>query len=424
MSDERIIQQLKLGVWIYFFLLIFEGALRKWVLPGLSAPLLIVRDPIAIWLIFRTLSTGVWKPNGFVALIFCATVLSLVLALFIGHGNIYVALYGFRITAIHFPLIFIIGRILDREDVIKMGKITLWITIGMTFLVAWQFFSPQSAWVNRGVGGDMEGSGFGGAAGFFRVPGTFSFTNGLSFFYGLATAYIFYFWFSNKREVPKFLLFAATIALVAAIPLSISRTVFFQIALTFAFAIAIAGKNPKIILRLLGIAIAAICCLIILSNFNFFQTAMFAFQERFTTANEVEGGVVEGVFIDRFLGGMYGQISKDDFEFWGAGLGMGTNAGAKMLVGERGFLIAEAEWGRVVGEMGFIFGLAVIIIRGGVAFQLVKQAWNAISKENILPWLLTSFGMFLIIQGQWAQPTTLGFSVLIGGLILAAHSEE
>lgn len=424
MSDERIIRQLKLGVWIYFFLLIFEGALRKWVLPGLSAPLLIVRDPIAIWLIYRTLSTGIWKPNGYVALIFCATVLSFVLALFIGHGNIYVALYGFRITAIHFPLIFIIGRILDKEDVIKMGRITLWITIGMTFLVAWQFFSPQSAWVNRGVGGDIEGSGFGGAAGFFRVPGTFSFTNGLSFFYGLATVFIFFFWFSRKKEVSKYLLLAATIALVAAIPLSISRTVFFQIALTFAFTLAIASKNPKVILRLFGVAIVGLVCLVILSNFSFFQTATLAFQERFTSANEIEGGVVEGVFIDRFLGGMYGELTKEQFKFWGAGLGMGTNAGAQILVGERGFLLAEAEWGRLVGEMGFIFGLAVILIRGGVAIQLVKNAWDAISRENILPWLLASFGMFLIIQGQWAQPTTLGFSVLIGGLIIAAHSED
>ncbi len=40
-SDNLI---LKKGIWLYFFLLLFEGALRKWVLPSLSAPLLIVRD--------------------------------------------------------------------------------------------------------------------------------------------------------------------------------------------------------------------------------------------------------------------------------------------------------------------------------------------------------------------------------------------
>ena len=35
-------------VWIYFILLMIEGALRKWLLKGLSEPLLIIRDPIVI----------------------------------------------------------------------------------------------------------------------------------------------------------------------------------------------------------------------------------------------------------------------------------------------------------------------------------------------------------------------------------------
>ena len=45
MNNRRKVQLL---LWTYFWLLIFEGALRKWVLPGLSNPLLIVRDPVAI----------------------------------------------------------------------------------------------------------------------------------------------------------------------------------------------------------------------------------------------------------------------------------------------------------------------------------------------------------------------------------------
>ena len=39
---------LKIGIWIYFYLLIFEGALRKWFLPSLATPLLVVRDPVAL----------------------------------------------------------------------------------------------------------------------------------------------------------------------------------------------------------------------------------------------------------------------------------------------------------------------------------------------------------------------------------------
>ena len=39
---------LKKLFWAYFLLLIFEGALRKWVMPQLSAPLLLIRDPLAL----------------------------------------------------------------------------------------------------------------------------------------------------------------------------------------------------------------------------------------------------------------------------------------------------------------------------------------------------------------------------------------
>jgi hypothetical protein len=35
-----------------------------------------------------------------------------------------------------------------------MGIATLWIAIPMAILIALQFHSPQSAWVNRGVGGE------------------------------------------------------------------------------------------------------------------------------------------------------------------------------------------------------------------------------------------------------------------------------
>jgi hypothetical protein len=48
------VKRLRQLLWLYFWLLIFEGALRKWLLPGLSTPLLLVRDPVAL----RSLQKG------------------------------------------------------------------------------------------------------------------------------------------------------------------------------------------------------------------------------------------------------------------------------------------------------------------------------------------------------------------------------
>lgn len=424
MLDENVLRKLKRGVWIYFILLIFEGALRKWVLPSLSEPLLIIRDPLALWMMFMAFKHNLFKPNSYVLLMWAVTVLAFSLALIIGHENIKVALFGFRITAIHFPLIFIIGSVFNKDDVLRLGKIMLWLNIGMTLLVAVQFYSPQSAFVNRGIGGDLEGSGFGGAVGFFRVPGTFSFTNGLAYFYGLTAAFLFYFWIVKIPDKSfKILLIISTMALMAAIPLSISRTVLFQILVTFLFMLIISGNNIRIIPKI-GIVVLAIGLMFTtMKDISFFKTASSAFTERFTSANETEGGM-EGVFVDRFLGGMYGSLTDESFPFWGMGMGMGTNVGAKILTGTNEvFLISEGEWGRVIGEMGVILGFAVILIRISLVFNLLRQSWGVIGKGNVLPWMLLSFGLIIILQGQWAQPTSLGFAVIAAGITLASFEE-
>lgn len=413
---------IKKAIWAYFILLIFEGALRKWILPGLSGPLLIVRDPIALFIIIKAFQTGLWKPNFYTTVIWVLTMIGFTTALIFGHGSIPVALYGMRITLLHFPLIFIIGQFFSREDVIRIGKVVLYINIFMTILVAIQFYSPQSAWVNRSVGG-VEGSGFSGALDFYRVPGVFSFTNGLSIFYSFSAAFICYFWVDESaKTVPKYVLIFSTIALLAAIPLSISRTVLFSVILSVLFMLIVSGKNPKLIKNIISGAIGSIVFFFVLSMFSFFQTASVAFEDRFTAANKNEGGL-EGVFIDRFLGGLYGSITNEDSSFIGMGIGLGTNAGANIL-GKTGFLISEGEWGRLIGEMGFLMGMIIIIIRISIAFGFLVESWKSLNYKNILPWMLLSNGLLIIVQGQWAQPTSLGFSILFAGLISAAMTKK
>lgn len=414
------LQLIKKLIWSYFILLIFEGALRKWILPGLATPLLIIRDPIAIAIIYVSFLKNLWKPNLFVWTAWIVTLIGFITALIFGHGFISVALYGARITFFHFPVIFIMGTCLSKEDLLKMGNVILWITIGMTILVAIQFYSPQSAWVNRGVGGDLEGSGFSGAEGFFRVPGTFSFTNGLSNFYNLATCFIFYFLLAPSQiKINKYLLLFATISLLAAVPLSISRTVFFQIILTLIFIIISSINNRKLILRFIAGGFLTILLLFVLSNFLFFQTATSAFTTRFENASNNEGGV-EGTLVDRIiLGGMVQAVSNGSDNFFGKGLGLGSQAGAKLATGENGFLISEGEWGRLIGEQGLLFGLILILLRVFLGLNLLLASWKETKRKNLFPFIMVSYGIVMIINGQWAQPTALGFSTLMGGLVLA-----
>ena len=412
-------EQIRKAIWLYFFLLIFEGALRKWVLPGLSDILLIVRDPVAIYILFKAFKYNLFQRNPYVVGMTVVSVISFFTAFFGGHGNLIVATYGLRIMLLHFPLIFVIGKVFARADIIRLGKFILWLALPMVILISVQFYSPQSVWVNRGLAGSLEGAGFSGANGFFRPPGTFSFTLGNSLFWGLVTAYLLYFWLHSIR-IKKLLLISVTASLVGAMSFSISRTLFFEIILTVAFALVATNRKPtyfwRMIIAITGVALV----MLILSQFTVFNVGLDAFSARFDQAGDSEGGL-KGTLGDRFLGGMITAVSgSDNLPFWGQGLGMGTNAGARILTGNTTFLISEGEWGRIVGETGLLLGLSAILIRVFLSFNLFRRAYYKVLLGDALPWMLLSFGFLNLLQGQWAQPTSLGFSVITGGLIMAA----
>lgn len=414
--------RLKQGIWLYFLLLIFEGAIRKWLLPGLATPLLVVRDPIAILVLVSAWQKGYLRFNAYCQWIAGITLISCVLTLLFGHQNLYVAIFGARILIIHFPFMFLMGQILNREDVIAFGKALLWISLPMIFLIALQFYSPQSTWVNQGVGG--EGSaGFSGAMGYFRPSGTFSFTNGNTLFWGLLAPFVFYFWLGSQK-VNRLLLIAATGSMLLAIPLSISRALFVQVGIALVFSALSLIFKPKFAKTFLIAAVFISLLLVVLSQFQFAQTGIEAFGVRIENASRSEGDA-EDILANRVFGGLLSAFTNSDVSpFIGAGLGMGTNVGAILLTGSHSYLIAEGEWGRLTGEMGLLLGGLVILIRIIFSFNLALKSFKKLRSGDILPWLLISFGLNNIVMSQWSQPTTLGFSVVIGGLVLASLKNQ
>jgi len=410
---------LKKGTWLYFFLLIFEGALRKWLLPGFAAPLLIIRDPLALYLILLSWRKGILPSTFYLKCVVFIGVTGFFTAIFLGHRNLWVALFGARTLLIQLPFVFVIGRIFNRIDILQIGKAMLCICLPMTVLIGLQFYSPQTAWVNRGLGGVIDEKGFQGALGHFRPSGTFSYVTGTYLFFGLTACYLIYYWLMGKG-INKILLTASTIAIIAAIPLSISRTLFFEVCITIVFAFIAVTSKSKYLVRMFLIAIIATLTVILLSKTSTFSHAIATFFARFTDASKAEGGV-KGTLGDRFLGSMISAMTVIlDLPFFGYGIGVGTNVGSQLLAGSRGFLVREDEWGRVVDELGPLLGLSLIFLRVFLSLKIAKASYKRLHEGDILPWLLLSFGFLQLAQGNWAQPTSLGFCTLASGLMIAS----
>lgn len=410
---------IKIAVWLYFFLWIFEGALRKWVLPSLATPLLIVRDPIAIYIIIRAVYLNVKFLNGYVVFGFIITLFALIVTLTFGHGNLFVGVYGARIMLVHFPLIFIIGAVFTKEDILKMGYALLAVNIVMTSIVYLQFISPQSAFINRGLGG--EGSaGFSGAMGYFRPPGTFSFITGLASFYIMVSVFVFYFWLSKER-ISKILLYASTLALIFSLPLTVSRTAVGGVLLVGVFAfIGSATSFKKIMQVAFTVAMLFVLFAVLQSTTSIFNKGTEVFMSRVDTASGQSGGF-EQSFFSRVLGDFVRPIvNLLKLPLFVGKLGMGTNAGAQMLSGNNSFLIAEDELGRVGGEQGLILGGGLIFLRLSLAVSLFFKSIRLPQEDKLLPVTFCGTALYLIILGQWAQPSMLGCSVITVGLLAAS----
>lgn len=413
------------AIWVYLFLLIFEGALRKWFLPQLATPLLLVRDPIAIWLTVVGLQRG-WIKSGYITVMMVVSTISMLMTLAVGHHNLFVALFGWRIYFFHFPMIFVLGKVLSRTDLLKIGQFILWVSIPMTALIVVQFYSPQTAWVNIGVGG--EGSaGFAGALGYFRPSGTFSFTSGYVMYQALVGCYLLYYLLMNSTlpkeyQFSKYILIILAGCYILSIPTSISRTHFFQTCVFLLFLFLAAIRKNKLKSKFIKSAIMVVVAVFVLSLLGIGNESMEAFIARFETANEIEGGV-DGVIGDRYVGGLLSSLINFNTPVFGYGIGLGTNVGAKAMGGNMysfGFN-AENEWSRIIGECGLLFGLIIISVRLLFSIEMWKRSYNRLAKRfDLLPWMLSAGMMLTVPQGQWSIPTNLGFCILFGGLTLAA----
>jgi hypothetical protein len=413
MDSTRAVRRL---IWLYFWLLIFEGALRKWVLPGVADALLIVRDPVVIAIYLAALNRKLFPVNGFVQVIFILAAVSFVTGLFAGHGNGWVMLFGVRTNFLHLPLIYLIPKVFDLKEVEKIGRWALILALPMAVLMFLQFRAPAGGVLNRGM--TEEFSQLPSMMGRVRASGTFSFVTGPVAYFSLVAAFFIH-GFLQKKIYPLWVVWAAAAGLAVSCATSGSRAFVLAVALVFMMLVVIWFFQPRLTPAISKLLFLGAIGFLLIWFLPMFKEGLDITVLRFEQAHEFEAetGGIGARFLRSFTSafGMFNQVP-----FFGHGIGMGTNVGAVLLTGQRQFLLAEFEWDRILMESGVLLGPLYILLRIAIVFSMARRVLGALRRQNALPILIFAACALSVVNGAFGQSTALGFAVLGAGLCLAA----
>lgn len=411
-------------VFLIYWMLIFEGAVRKWFLPEFNQIIFFLRDPVVLLVYIlawrngiiandKLLKAGLLMALLFIPLIFIQHVVTRI--------NILVFVYGWRVYFFYIPLAFVIKAAFLQDDINRFFRQTLYVAIPLSALVYIQFISPKSSFVNAAYN---EAAVFMVAGDKVRTTGTFSFTAGQTFFASSLMAMLAYVWLYLKQSniMSKFWLLIATAASMAHLLLSGSRTAFFMtgliVAAMFFGLMFTRGARMKFTGIALLVFLFAIGTVLFLGPF---RESFDAIGARFESAAEIEGSPIKRAFapmlafVDRLL----------TSPIIGHGVGLGTGGGSQLAMGKASITLAEDEWSRLVMESGPLFGLAYIIYRIVFTISLTRQAMSNARDNNLLPMILLGFIGFYLLAGQIThQGTMLGYNWIFVGLIMAAGKKQ
>jgi len=413
-TDYAFIKKL---IWAYFFLLLFEGALRKWFLPGLSQGLLIIRDPIVIWIYYLCYAKGIFPLNNkYLQKCFQWVMLAVILSFLVNGTHPFTIAYGARTNLLHFPLIFIMARVLSLQDVIKFGKAFLLLALPMTWVVAQQFQADAEDIMNVAAGGtgtQLETSG-----GKVRASGTFTFVSGIVFYYCFTVAFIIY-GLLIKGSFPKWMIYLGTSATLLAMVTAGSRAVIAESLQVVGCIAFLAYYRPSEFGKIATSVFAfSTLALILYSQIDLFKEGLNFLSLRFEEAANVEGNPVEAYF-NRY----YEMITAPYYynmwvDFLGnSGLGGATRAGNAIVGGYGG---AENSWSRPIIENGLLIGGLFIIWRIWITKDLLITCIQAVKRGSYLAIFLFGAAGPILLFGLLGQPTNLGFAAFGSGLCLAA----
>lgn len=431
---------LRILVYLYIYSIVFDGIFRKWLLPQYSSPIMAIKQVLAV-LIF-IYGCRYWKyftkwEIGSLLIGF----ITFLTTLAFGHGNIYVALYGCLPFFFGIPLCLIISKILYKDDLIRIGKVFVFVLFVNSILIIAQYNLPITHILNYTAGDveRIEDYAISELAGGFRPMGIFYHNTHNSLFSLVALSFLLYFYFFRKGIVTKLFLIVVLVLDVVACVCSVSRTnIFLHIGLIAFFFLVISNFKTKRNF-VLSIFIFLPIFYFFVQKTTFFTGAIENLENRFENASEAQyadESTLQGTLNDIWYRGIQyhvnAMINPKTFDgstppFWGFGQGMSTQIGGRILdVGgeNSGFSLAEFDGLRIMCESGLLLGWFIVILRLGYVLRFFLKALHYKKRKQFMSYcLLPAFFVSFFLTTTWGNLFSANMTFVIGGLFLASQKD-
>ncbi len=372
-----------------YWLVVFTGAIRKWLFPSQQILYLLQDIPVALAYLYA-LGTGLFTRSFLalgVAVLSTALIVHGLIQVILLDLSIKVLLIGLHNYIFYLPMLLVFPLVMDSAGRQKYIRWNLILNLPMTLLVVAQSRASGTAFINR----TTAMKGFGGLGGdLARTTGTFNFVAFYTIWLAIVFALCMGEWLvpPHRRACGKLLLVSSTIGTLLSTIVSGSRSSLGVAAIVLVVAM-FAGASMRAFRPMLitgGVLLLLPAVLLIATQLS--PAMLRAFQARTTDSANVRE--TKGRIFDYLTG-----FIPQRFDPIGAGLGMGVNAAH---VGERGgyevtYTLDELDLPRTLDELGTFTGSFYDVMRMGMAVGIVI------------------LGIFLLTKQQ--DPHSLMISVLV-----------
>ena len=373
----------------FFFYMILEGVLRKWIFPNLSTQIYFIKD------FFLLLIYLVAIKYNFIFKLKYTKFFTIIVILFslIGFAGydfnkqgIISYILGLRSYWLFMPLFLIVIHVFNQNDIIKFIKFNVHLTIPFFILIYLQTILPDTSIINSGYEGMLQQPE--------RPSGYFTYTTQNSYYLVfMFVSFCIYSLSKDKLFLKDFIYLALINFLLISIMILLkSRAVYLVIFVTvFYSSFFLISSKTKVILKLKKLSI-----ILLVTFVSFYTSSNIFFEEEykysevrintdtyyamdivtynkdkelkifgkevFNEKTTVESFCSKYSSLCRIINELYIFPAISDSTPLGKGIGAGT-AGVAIYNNLIFFSLGEAENLRIVRELGYIFGTLFFIIK-------------------------------------------------------------